>query len=106
MSVTKRFLESYEEESSIKQKTALLYEDGQISGSCLQGIVRQIIEQGHQKLTPKQRYWFEKIILPLIQEKISDCEGCGESLMLENAYMNIEDLFYWCSKLCYEASQH
>ena len=106
MSITKRFLEIHEEELAAKQKMITLYENGYISGACLQGIARQFMARGIQSLTTKQKYLYEKALLPLTNENISDCEGCRDLLVIENAYMNIEDSFYWCSKSCYLSCQH
>lgn len=106
MGIAKHFLESHEEELAVRQKMIMLYENDYISGACCQGIARQIMAQGFQNITTKQKYWYEKALLPLIYENFSDCEGCREPLLIESAYMNIEDSFYWCSESCYVSCQH
>ncbi len=98
MSITKRFIELWEEEENIKQNTSLLLEDELIQDSRCQGIGRQIKYQGINNLSNKQNYLYKKHIEPLFYVHITNCEYCSEKMVKDFS----DDYLQFCSQLCFK----
>ncbi|OAE39610.1 hypothetical protein [Brucella intermedia] len=66
-----------------------------IHGGSAEGITRQIIAQGHDSLSDKQKFVFERDVMSA--HGLPVCEMCGESIAYENALYAIDECEGRCS---------